>query len=54
MTLIDAMKADMGHMEDVMVRTADRSDIWQDRCVYWMAVAIFHILEWIVKVGVKK
>ena len=36
---------DMEHMEEVMQRTADRSDIWQDRCVYWIAVAVWHILK---------
>lgn len=40
---------DLDAMENVMLRTADRSDIWQDRCVYAMAKAISHILQWIIK-----
>ena len=47
--MIDELKTDMSRMEDVMSRTATRADIWQDRCVYWMAVAIGPTLEWIVK-----
>ena len=31
-------------MLEVMERTASRTDIWQDRCVYAMAKAIYHIL----------
>ena len=27
-----------------MERTAERTDIWQDRFVYWIAVAIYHII----------
>lgn len=33
------------------VRSEIRPDIWQDRYIYWIAVAIGHILEWIVKHG---
>jgi hypothetical protein len=40
---------DLDAMENVMLRTADRSDIWQDRCVYAMAKAISHILQWIIR-----
>ena len=40
---------DADNMLEVMDRTAGRADIWQDRCIYWMAVAIFHILEWIIR-----
>ena len=42
---------DLDAMEDVMSRTADRSDIWQDRCIYAMALAIYHILVLILKRG---
>ncbi len=38
---------DIENMEDVLGRTAERSDIWQDRCIYAMAKAIWHILQWI-------
>lgn len=45
------MIEDMAEMEEVMSRTADRVDIWQDRCAYTMAKAIYHILCWIVRKG---
>lgn len=35
---------DAVNMLEVMDRTAERSDIWQDRCVYAMAKAIYHII----------
>lgn len=35
---------DCKHMEQIMDKTAERTDIWQDRFVYWIAVAIYHIL----------
>lgn len=44
---------DLENMETVMSRTAARSDIWQDRYVYWMAKAIWDILTWIVRKGWK-
>lgn len=40
---------DAENMLDVMSRTADRADIWQDRCVYAMAKAIWDILMWIAR-----
>lgn len=27
-----------------MDKTAERCDIWQDRYIYWIAVAIWHII----------
>ena len=47
----DALIDDAAHMESVCERTAGRCDIWQDRAVYWMAVAILHILTWILRRG---
>ena len=47
--LVDELKLDMSRMEDITIRTASRADIWQDRCVYWMAVAIYHLLTWAVR-----
>lgn len=35
---------DAENMLEVMERTADHADIWQDRCIYAMAKAIYHIL----------
>lgn len=40
---------DLENMEQVMSKTADRSDIWQDRCVYAIAKAVWDILQFIVK-----
>lgn len=43
---------DMDAMDEVMERTAGRRvDIWQDRCIYAMAKAIWHILQWILRYG---
>ena len=42
---------DLENMEEIAERLADRSDIWQDRFIYWMAVAIRDILLWIIKKG---
>ena len=35
---------DLADMEDGMSRVADRSDIWQDRLIYAMCKAIYHII----------
>ena len=40
---------DMENMAGGLSRTADRCDIWQDRLIYAMCLAIYHILQWIVK-----
>ncbi len=42
---------DLENMEEVLCRTADRVDIWQDRIIFTMAKAIYHILTWIIKKG---
>lgn len=36
------------NMDEIADKLSERQDIWQDRFVYWMAVAIGHILEWII------
>lgn len=36
---------DLEMMEAVLDKTATRVDLWQDRCIYWMAVCIWHILQ---------
>lgn len=41
---MDRLTKDAMNMLEVMDRTADRADIWQDRCVYAMAKAIYHII----------
>ena len=40
---------DKERMDEIAGRLSQRQDIWQDRYIYWVAVAIGHILEWIVK-----
>lgn len=40
---------DMENMEEIMCRTAERCDIWQDRFIYHIALAIYDILKWIYK-----
>ena len=45
----DELLHDLDNMENAMCRTADRCDIWQDRLIYAMCLAIYHILQWILK-----
>lgn len=45
----DELIRDMEAMEQAMSRTADRCDIWQDRLIYAMCLAIYHILQWIIR-----
>ena len=40
---------DKERMDEIAERLSQRQDIWQDRYIYYMAVAIGHILEWVVK-----
>lgn len=40
---------DKERMDEIAERLSQRQDIWQDRYVYWIAVALGHILEWMVK-----
>ena len=47
--LIDSLKEDAQRMEEACERTVNRCDIWQDRIVYWMAVALLHIITWILR-----
>ena len=39
------LSKDAERMEEIMATTADRCDIWQDRFIYWIAVAIYHIIQ---------
>ena len=41
---MNRLTKDAENMLEVMERTSARADIWQDRCVYAMAKAIYHIL----------
>lgn len=40
---------DLEYMEEVMIRTADRCDIWQDRFIYMMARSIYDILKELIR-----
>ena len=44
---MDRLTEDAMEMLEVMDKTAECSDIWQDRCVYAMAKAIYHIILYI-------
>ena len=50
-TMRNKYQADKERMDIITERLVHRSDIWQDRYIYYIAVAIGHILEWIVKHG---
>lgn len=41
---MDKLTQDAMNMLEVMERTADRCDIWQDRFIYWMAKAIYDVI----------
>lgn len=45
----EALIKDLRHMEEACERTVGRTDIWQDRIVYWMAVALVHVITWILR-----
>lgn len=49
MSLRDELIRDMDNMEDGMSHTAQRSDIWQDRLIYAICKAVYHILTWILR-----
>lgn len=40
---------DKEHMDEIAMKLSKRQDIWQDRYIYWIAVAIGHILEYITR-----
>lgn len=44
----DALRKDKERMDIIAERLNSRQDLWQDRFIYWMAVAIGHLLEWVV------
>lgn len=41
---------DAENMEEITERLAKRDDIWQDRYVYWIAVAVLHAIDEIRKI----
>lgn len=46
---IERLLEDKGYMEEILERTAQRCDIWQDRFIYIMARAIYDILSELIK-----
>ena len=40
----DVLLEDAQRMEEACERTVNRCDIWQDRIIYWIAVAVLHLL----------
>lgn len=40
---------DLDRMENICIKLSNREDIWQDRLIYWIAVAIAHIITWILR-----
>lgn len=41
----DRYVKDAERMEQICEVTVNRCDIWQDRFVYWIAVALLHLLQ---------
>ena len=41
------LSKDAERMLEITARTVERTDIWQDRFIYWIAVAIYHILVYL-------
>ena len=40
---------DRAYIEEIMERTAEPTDIWQDRFIYMMARAIYDILDELIR-----
>ena len=45
----DELLKDLEAMEEAMIRTADRCDIWQDRVIYAIAKAVYHLITYILR-----
>lgn len=43
-----AFIADLENMKEGMERTAERADIWQNRLVYALCEAVWHIIQYIL------
>jgi type IV secretory pathway VirB3-like protein len=49
-TLREALIQDMQNMETGMERTANgRGEIWQNNLIYVICLAVFHIIEYIIR-----
>lgn len=49
MTMRDQLVLDLDNMEDAAAMTAGRCDIWQDRLIYNICVALVHLLRWAIR-----
>ena len=49
MTTRDLLIEDAEKIEEAASRTAGRCDIWQDRIVYNLCVAVLHLLRWAIR-----
>ena len=49
MMMREVLIQDMQEMEEGLCRTANRTDIWQDRLVYALCKAVLHLLQVEVK-----
>lgn len=47
----DELVQDADRMEEICCRLASRQDIWQDRLIYWLAVAVLHLLQAALRKG---
>lgn len=45
----DELMRDLEAMEEAMIRTADRCDIWQDRLVYALCKAVHHLITYVLR-----
>lgn len=45
----ERLTEDLDNMENVLIRTAEPCNFWQDRMIHAMARAIYDILVWILK-----
>lgn len=43
------LQRDAENMQEITERLVNRDEIWQDRYVYWIAVAVLHLLEEVIK-----
>ena len=48
-SLMNKYVKDKERMDEIAERIASRQPIKEWACLYWMAVAIGHLLEWVVK-----
>ena len=43
------LQRDAENMQEITERLVNRDEIWQDRYIYWIAVAVLHLLEEVIK-----